>query len=125
VSFPTTRRRGCWLCQRRAAIVAAKFVVVGMWAAGLTALVLVLGLIVGAAAGLPGWSPALLWRAAGAQVVTAGLTLALMTPVALLASAGCSYLPPLGWAFLTFFLAQILSAIGWGGVVSVGRTGAV
>ena len=98
----------------RAAIVAAKFVVVGMWAAGLTALVLVLGLVVGAAVGLPGWSPALLWRAAGAQVVTAVLTLALMTPVALLASAGRGYLPPLGWAFLTSFLAQILAAIGWG-----------
>ena len=98
----------------RAAIVAAKFVVVGIWAAGLTALVLVLGLIVGAAVGLPGWSGSLLWRAAGDLVVTAGLTLALMSPVALLASAGRGYLPPLGWAFLTFFLAQILAAIGWG-----------
>lgn len=98
----------------RAAIVAAKFVVVGMWAAGLTALVLVLGLIVGAAVGLPGWSESLLWHAAGALVVTAVLTLALMTPVALLASAGRGYLPPMGWAFLTFFLAQILAAIGWG-----------
>jgi len=98
----------------RAAIVAAKFVVVGIWAVGLTALVLVLGLIVGAAVGLPGWSTALLWRAAGDLVVTAGLTLALMSPVALLASAGRGYLPPLGWAFLTAFLAQILAAIGWG-----------
>jgi ABC-2 type transport system permease protein len=98
----------------RAAIVAAKFVVVSMWATGLTAFVLMLGLIVGAAIGLPGWSMALLWRAAGALIVTAGLTLALMTPVALLASAGRGYLPPLGWAFLTVFLAQILAAIGWG-----------
>jgi ABC-2 type transport system permease protein len=98
----------------RAAIVAAKFVVVGMWAAGLTVFVLVLGLIVGAAVGLPGWSESLLWHAAGALGVTAVLTLALMTPVALLASAGRGYLPPLGWAFLTFFLAQILAAIGWG-----------
>jgi ABC-2 type transport system permease protein len=98
----------------RAAIVAAKFVVVGMWATGLTAFVLLLGLIVGAAIGLPGWSTELLWRAAGALAVTAILTLALMTPVALLASAGRGYLPPLGWAFLTVFLAQILAAIGWG-----------
>jgi ABC-2 type transport system permease protein len=98
----------------RAAIVAAKFVVVGIWAAGLTALVLALGLVVGAAIGLPGWSTALLWRATGDLVITAGLTLALMTPVALLASAGRGYLPPLGWAFLTSFLAQILAAIGWG-----------
>src|SRR6266508_3228607 len=61
----------------RAAIVAAKFLVVGMWAAGLTVLILVLGLIVGAAIGLPGWSTALLWRAAGDLAITAGLTLAL------------------------------------------------
>lgn len=98
----------------RAAIVGAKFVVVGIWAAGLAALVFVLGLAVGAAVGLPGWSAALLWRAGGDLFVTAILTLALMTPVALLASAGRGYLPPLGWAFLTLFLAQILAAIGWG-----------
>jgi len=97
----------------RAAIVSAKFVVVGIWAAGLTVLVFVLGLGVGAAIGLPGWSTALLWRAASDLIVTAGLTLALMSPVALLASAGRGYLPPLGWAFLMFFLAQILAAIRW------------
>ncbi len=95
----------------RAAIVGAKFVVVGFWAAGLTALVFALGLLVGAAIGLPGWSRALVWRAAGNLIVTAGLTIALMSPVALLASAGRGYLPPLGWAFLTLFLAQILAAI--------------
>jgi len=89
----------------RAAIVGAKFVVVGFWAAGLTALVFALGLLVGAAIGLPGWSRALVWRAAGNLIVTAGLTIALMSPVALLASAGRGYLPPLGWAFLRLFLA--------------------
>jgi ABC-2 type transport system permease protein len=99
----------------RAAIVSAKLVVIGIWAAGLTALVLVLGLVVGAAVGLPGWSMALLWQTTGALVITASLTLALMSPVALLASAGRGYLPPIGWAFLTVFLAQIVAAIGWGG----------
>src|SRR5689334_11688137 len=61
----------------RAAIVGAKFVVISTWAAGLTVLVFVLGLGVGAAVGLPGWSMALLCRAAGNIVVTAVLTLAL------------------------------------------------
>jgi ABC-2 type transport system permease protein len=98
----------------RAAIVGAKFAVVAVWATGLTALVFGLGLVIGAAVGLPGWSTALLWRAAGDLVVTAGLTLALMSPVALLASAGRGYLPPLGWALLTMFLAQILALLGWG-----------
>jgi ABC-2 type transport system permease protein len=98
----------------RAAIVGAKFVVVGIWATVLTVLVFALGLVVGAAVGLPGWSLALIWRAAGDLVITAALVLALMPLVALVASAGRGYLPPLGWAFLTIFLAQILAAIGWG-----------
>src|SRR5512132_311672 len=46
----------------REAIVGSKFVVVVIWAAGLTALVLGIGLAVGAAVGLPGWSTALLWH---------------------------------------------------------------
>lgn len=45
---------------------------------------------------------------------SAALTLALMTPVALLASAGHGYLLPLGWAILTLFVAQIMAATGWG-----------
>ena len=55
-----------------------------------------------------------LWRAAGDLAATTLLTLALMPPVALLASAGRGYLPPLGWAMLTVFLAQIVAATGWG-----------
>jgi ABC-2 type transport system permease protein len=98
----------------RAAIVGAKLVVVGIWATALTVLVYALGLVVGTAVGLPGWSQALIWRAAGDLGVTAGLVLMLMPLVALVASAGRGYLAPLGWAFLTIFLAQILAAIGWG-----------
>jgi ABC-2 type transport system permease protein len=99
----------------RAAIVGAKFTVIGLWAAILTILVFGLGLVVGAAVGLPGWSLALMWQGASNLVITAGLTLALMPPIALLASVGRGYLPPIGWAMLTVFLAQIVAAIGWGG----------
>lgn len=98
----------------RASIVGAKCVVVAIWAIVMTVVVYALGLVVGAAVGLPGWSHGLAWRAGGDLLITAILALALMPPVALLASAGRGYLPPLGWAFLTVFLAQILAAIGWG-----------
>jgi ABC-2 type transport system permease protein len=37
-----------------------------------------------------------------------------MTPVAFIASMGRGYLPPLGWAVLTIFFAQIIAATGWG-----------
>jgi ABC-2 type transport system permease protein len=99
---------------RREMIVGAKFVVVGVWAAALRVVVFVLGIIVGAAVGLPGWSTALIWRSAGNVAGTAMLSLALMTPVALFASIGHGYLPPLGWAVLTLAFAQIAAAMGWG-----------
>ena len=98
----------------RAATVGAKFVVVGCWATGLIVLVFGLGLLVGWAVDIPGWSPGLLADAAGNIAVTALLTLALMPPVALVASAGRGYLPPMGWAILTLALAQILATMGWG-----------
>lgn len=99
----------------REAIVGAKFLAVALATLSLSALVFVIGLAVGAAVEMPGWSAALLWRAALEVGATTGLTLALMSPVALLASAGRGYLPPLGWAILTVFLAQIVAATGWGG----------
>jgi ABC-2 type transport system permease protein len=98
----------------RGAIVVAKLAVVAAWVAALTALVCLGGLATGAAVGLPGWSVALLGRAVVDVMATAGLTLALTTPIALLASAGRGYLAPLGWAILMLFLAQILAATGWG-----------
>jgi ABC-2 type transport system permease protein len=86
-----------------------------LWAVGLTILVFGLGLVVGMAVGLPGWSMALMRHGANDVFITAALTLALMPLVALLASAGRGYLPPLGWAILTMFLAQIVAVMGWGG----------
>jgi len=99
----------------RGSIVAAKFAVLAIWTAGLTALVLALGFAVGGAVGLPGWSPAVAWRGAAAIAAAGGLTLAVTTPVALLASVGRSYLAGLGWAILMIVFAQVLSAMGWGG----------
>jgi ABC-2 type transport system permease protein len=98
----------------RAAIVVAKLAVVGVWVAALAALVCLGGLAIGAAVGLPGWSTALLGRALSDVMATAGLTLALTTPIALLAGVGRGYLAPLGWAILMLFLAQVLAATGWG-----------
>jgi ABC-2 type transport system permease protein len=98
----------------RAAIIAAKFVLIVVWTVSLVTLNTVLGLAVGFAIGLPGWSPTALGRGTADIAVTTLLSLALMPPVALLASAGRGYLPPLAWAMLTLFLAQILAATGWG-----------
>lgn len=98
----------------RHAIVLAKFALILVWGVGLTLLVLLVGLAVGAAVTMPGWSTELAARAAGDIMVTALLALALMPLVALWASAGRGYLAPLGWAVLTVFVAQVTAAIGWG-----------
>ncbi len=98
----------------REAIVVAKFVVVACWSALLTAMVWGLGWGVGSAIGLSGSSPDLTLYAAGQIAVVAGLTILLLPPFALVASAGRGYLPSIGSIFLAVFLAQILAALGWG-----------
>jgi ABC-2 type transport system permease protein len=98
----------------RAAIVTAKLVVVAGWGLAATGLIFGIGLGVGAAVDIPGWSYQLAGRAGGDILAIAALDLALMTPIACLASAGRGYLAPLGWAFLTLALAQIAAVLGWG-----------
>lgn len=98
----------------RSATVAAKFIVIAVWATIATVWIAVLGLIVGAVVVLPGWSIPLAVGALGHILAAAGLGLALMPPVALFASTGRGYLTPVGWAFLTLVLAQIAAALGWG-----------
>ena len=98
----------------RSTIVAAKFTIMLGWGAALTALVLAIGYPVGATLDLPGGSSALLARGVRNVGLAAGLTLALMPAVALVASAGRGYLAAFGWIVVTLFLAQIVAATGWG-----------
>ena len=98
----------------RGAIVVAKFAVVLFWSAVLTVLVYLLGLGMGAAIGLPGWSTDLAVASAGRIAAAAGLTVALVAPFAWAASAGRGYLPPVGVLFLAVFLSQVIAALGWG-----------
>jgi len=98
----------------RVVIVGAKFVLTGLWALGLTLLIFVIGLGVGTTVDIPGWSIALEWTSFWSLITIAALTWMLMPFVALFASAGRGYLPPLGWAFLTVTLAQIAAVLGWG-----------
>lgn len=95
-------------------IVAAKFVLMALWILGLTLLIFVVGLIVGTAVGLPGGSAELEWTSFWTVLVTALLTFMLMPLVALFASSGHGYLPPLGWTILALAFANIVSVLGWG-----------
>ncbi len=98
----------------RSAVIAAKLVVVSLWCAGLTALVTVIGLVVGGALGLASWSPDVAWHGLAHMWLGAGLTIAIVMPLALLAGAGRGYLAPLGFAMLALILAQIVGATGRG-----------
>jgi len=98
----------------RWAIVAAKFALVALWILGLTLLLFVTGLGVGAVVGMPGWSLGLAWTSFWSLMTTALLNFMLMPFVAFFASAGRGYIPPLGWAVSTLGLAQVAGLMGWG-----------
>ncbi len=95
-------------------IISAKLLVIILLPLGITLLIFVVGLGVGTAVDIPGFSEELLWESFGLLLLIALLTTMLMPFVALIASVGRSYLPPLGWAFLTMALAQIAAVMGWG-----------
>jgi ABC-2 type transport system permease protein len=95
-------------------IVGAKFVLCALWILGLTLMIFVMGLGVGAAVAIPGWSLELAGTSFCSLMTIAILSYMLMPFVALFAGVGRGYLPPLGWAFFSFVLAQIVSLLGWG-----------
>ena len=98
----------------RGTIVSAKFVLIMLWILGLTLIIFIVALGIGAIVNIPGWSLDLAWASFSSLMLAAFLS-ALLTPfVAFFASGGRGYLPPLGWAFLLMALAQVASAMGWG-----------
>ena len=98
----------------REAIVTSKFIVIAIWTIALTLYIFVFGLIVGNLVVIPGWSDELLRSAFVDATGSAILTIAMMPFVALLASVGRGYLPPIGWMIFTIALAQISVLTGWG-----------
>ena len=98
----------------RSAIVLAKFVLVMVWSAVLTAVVYFIGLGVGTAVGLPQASSEVFWQGTITIAISAALTITLVTPIAFFASAGHGYLPPMAVTILAIFLAQIVAVAGWG-----------
>ena len=104
MALPTSREK----------IVTAKLIVITVWVFITSVWVYVAGLVIGSLVDIPGWTNALAWQSFNDVLMTAGMTLLLMTPVAFVASLGRGYLPPLGFAVLTIFFSQIIAATGWG-----------
>jgi len=75
---------------------------------------LILALAIGAAIGLPDWSPSEAVDAMGAIALGANLTIVLQGATAFFASVGRGYIAPLAWAVATIVASQILAVLGWG-----------
>lgn len=98
----------------RSAIVSAKFVVIALWSAALVLLISLVGLGIGLAVTLPQVPTQVILQGGVTLAITAGLTIASVTPIIFFASAGHGYLPPMGVAILAIFLAQVIAIAGWG-----------
>lgn len=97
----------------RSAVVAAKFIAVAIWSVGLTVLMWLLGLGVGAVVGLSGMSPPVFLHGASTIAIIAGLTIVLVAPTAFIACVGRGYLLPIGFAIVMLVLAQVFGGVGW------------
>lgn len=98
----------------RSLIVLAKYVVVAVWSAALSAMIFPIALAVGAVVGLPRAPAALIVQGGAALAITALLAIATVTPIIFFASAGHGYLPPVGVVILAVALAQVAGVIGYG-----------
>lgn len=105
LSLPTSRE----------AIVAAKFTVVAFWTFLMTLLSFGVGLVIGNAVVIPGWSPEL-FRSATVDILGASImTIMLLPLVAFMASIGRGFMPAFGWLVLSVAIGQIAIVMGWGG----------
>jgi ABC-2 type transport system permease protein len=99
---------------QRSSIILAKFIVVAIWSAGLSLVIFVAGLIMGALIQLPAGSSDVIYQGSIKMAITSGLVIALVLPFALFASVGRGYLLPMGLAVLTLMMTNLVAIAGWG-----------
>jgi len=92
----------------RTQIVWAKFIVATFWSIFLSFLLLCSGLITGILVGIPGWASASLSQPLIRYFLTVLLTMAISTPVALVASIGRGYLVSFTYLLLTVIFTQLV-----------------
>jgi ABC-2 type transport system permease protein len=97
----------------RSSIVLAKFIVVAIWCALLSLILLSSGLIAGGVVQLSGWTRETASHSVSIFAVAALLTILLCTPVALFASFGRGYLAPVGFVILALGISQFVAALGF------------
>lgn len=99
---------------QRSSILLAKFIVVAIWSAVLTAVMYIASLVMGAILKLPGGSPQVILQSSDLVVITACLVVGVVVPFAFFASVGRGYLLPIGMAVLALVMANLVVVVGWG-----------
>jgi ABC-2 type transport system permease protein len=98
----------------RSSILLAKFIVVAVWSLLLALVVLAASLFSGRLIALGGCSMAVLLQGSLRLVLVTMMTVLVVVPFALAASAGRGYLLPLGMAIIALVLANVAAVAGWG-----------
>ncbi len=98
----------------RASILLAKFTVMTVWSLLLALMVFLVSLGTGALMHLDGYSQAVLLHGALRILLVTVMTVLVVWPYALAASAGRGYLLPLGLAILALVLSNAVVVAGWG-----------
>ena len=98
----------------RSNIVLAKFIIISLWCTILSVTIYIVGILMGQAINLPGWSHELLMIFTKSYFISAFLTLLLCSPVAYLAGYSRGIIAPLGFVILTMIMAQFVGLIGLG-----------
>ncbi len=99
---------------QRSSILLAKFIVVAVWSAVLTMVILIVGLIMGTIIQLPGGSIGVILQGSTLVAITACLVIVVVMPFAFLASVGRGYLLPIGGTLLALMMANLAVLAGWG-----------
>ncbi|MBN2499530.1 MAG: ABC transporter permease [Anaerolineales bacterium] len=98
----------------RAAILLAKFIVITVWCLTMTAIMYVVGIVLGSLLDLPLGSTETLMQGSLMIAACTLMVIALAFVTALVASVGRGYLLPLGFVFLVMVLSQVIGIAGWG-----------
>jgi len=98
----------------RAAVVAAKFIIIALWCVLLSLIIFGAGIAFGSLVGLGGWSAELAFHGFINYALCAVLSIFLCPPTAFIASYGRGYLAPIGFIMGTLMLAQISGFVGFG-----------
>jgi len=98
----------------RSSIVISKFIIIFFWCALLTLILYSVGLLIGWAIDISGWSSQVYSQFTEKFFITSFLTLLLCTPVAFFASYGRGIIAPIGFLILSLVMAQFIGLVGLG-----------